>query len=100
MTTETIILKNGSTVKVPDGCQDVPLFRRIQEAKLNPAKRKAAKQRRQPASRSKRSSYAKMQAAIGLARITLIERVNSQIPFEGEAGKGTEGQSGRDYYGE
>lgn len=98
---DTIILSNGKEAKVPTGCQDIPLFRRIQEAKLNPAKRKAAKSRRQPTSRSKRSAYAKMQAAIGLATLVLVERVNREtIPFNGEPGEGTEGLSGRDYYGE
>ena len=83
-----IILSNGSLVNVPPGANPI-IFRRIKETELFLAshpKQKPAKRTTRKPQASRKSNYAKMQSAISLATLTLVERVNRRddIPLDGD----------------
>lgn len=77
---KTVTLSDGSTREVPQGCQDIALFRRIQEARLNPKPRRATARSDNGRRKSSKRTLATTVtfAPIGLAMATQLDRINAR----------------------
>jgi hypothetical protein len=81
MKKNTIILSNGQAATVPEGA-DPTVFRRLCEARINPApaKRKPTKRTTtRTGKQSKRSQVAAMKSAVSWATVELVKRVNGEV---------------------